>query len=69
MKYAPIDDRQFLVDLDDVLRAENQRLRDALEKYADNSNWLYDTEYCIYEWQGEADNPASLAQEALKKTE
>jgi len=32
MKYAPIDDRQFLIDLDDVLRAENQRLRAALEK-------------------------------------
>ena len=69
MKYAPIDDRQFLIDLDDVLRAENKRLRAALEKYADNSNWLHDTEYCIYEWQGEADNPASLAQEALKETE
>ena len=46
-----------------------KRLRDALEKYADNSNWLYDTEYCIYEWQEEADNPASLAQEALKESE
>ena len=53
----------------DYLEAENKRLRAALEKYADNSNWLYDTEYCIYEWQGEADNPASLAQEALKETE
>ena len=53
----------------DLVLIENQRLRDALKEIADNSNWLYDTEYRTYEWQGDADNPASFAQEALKETE
>ena len=49
------------------LEAENARLRAALEKFADESNWLRDEEYRIYEWQGVEDVPFNIAKEALKE--
>ena len=48
------------------LKAENTILRDALEKFANESNWLRDEEYRIYEWQGVEDVPFNIAKEALR---
>jgi hypothetical protein len=51
--------------IEEKARAEVARLRAALEVFADPMNWLqYDTGYT--KWDGDAEEPWTIAQEALK---
>ena len=44
----------------DDLRAQNEKMREALEKFADERNWIGDL------WAGHDNEPWIIAQEALK---
>ena len=55
------------------IRSENERLREALEEYADDLNWScyqdIHSRVFIQHWNGEGGYPWEIAREALKELE
>ena len=54
------------------LKAENERLREALREYADQDNWVFvDNDYLCetYAWDDSFSKPFNIAHKALRQAE